>query len=123
MQHGRAHPVRSPRASRPLRLALRAAVSLAIAGIALPLGADDAPPPQQPNAAAPDSPLVRNLRTALSNLNDPNPVVREQAQRKLLNLRRSDLDALRAVVQERLPLTPPEGGALRGIAPPGFRAG
>jgi hypothetical protein len=114
MPQGRAHAVRLPRASRPLRGALCAAVALAISGIATRLGAADDGAPR-PNVAAPDNPLLQNLRTTFSGLNDASPVVRERAQRKLMTLRRADLEALRAVVQERLPLTPAEAEGLRDI--------
>ena len=84
------------------------------AAAAIALGALILCPLRAAEKAKPDD-LQKAISRAVSDLADDHPDVRELARQKLLALRRRDLAALRAVVQQRLPLTPAEADPLREI--------
>ena len=66
-------------------------------------------------AADADRELRQSISRFVSDLADARQDVRDTARQKLLALRRKDLTILRAVVQQRLPLSPAELEPLRDI--------
>jgi hypothetical protein len=100
---------------------LTLAVSVGVASAAGSIAADDVPAAEPgARAAAPqarpvDPKLLRHVRAAFAGLNGDSAAAREQARQILMQLRRADLDALRVVVRERLPLAPEEAEGLRDI--------
>ena len=63
------------------------------------------------------------LRRWFEELDDADAAVREAARVKLMGMRREDLPAFRALVQESLPLTPSQAAMLRQIVTHVFLAG
>jgi hypothetical protein len=81
------------------------------------LSAADTPKdsPQEPAHQRVPEAARRRIGEWFSGLSDDDPLVREEAMRKLLTMTRQDLPALREVVKERRPLMPGEADALRVI--------
>lgn len=73
---------------------------------------------QVPTAGASDSKsggIRQGMLRAFDQLSDDQPVVRDSARRRLMQLSRKDLSTLREIVKARLPLLPAEADSLHEI--------
>ena len=124
-RHCRTTPETNPAPRRTRTRALVAAVCALCLCALPPVHANNQTEPNAPAPGAPAKPRpeLEAMRQWFGELDDPDAHVREAARVKLMGMRRRDLDAFRALVDESRPLMPAQAAVLRHIVMHVYLAG